>query len=189
MGDVTEQIQKPSKVEQLAPWVFEAIKMLGWSEYTHDKQLTALCWPHTDDCRGLKSVIGRSNAWCSGFWCGVMQKLGLPHTRSGSASSWRSYGEQCGYIFGAYLPCRHVTMNNHVTVFLWWEDENKKIAACLGANQSDKVSIALYNLSGNKAGFEEVVGGPRWPKGVAKTEGPYRPPGWSVGTKLGESTR
>lgn len=172
-----------------APWVAEAMKMLGWDENTHDKELTKLCWPHTKDCKYLSSVRGSSNAWCSGFWVGIMAKLSLPHTASGAAASWRNYGDKCGYIFGAFIPMQHKSGGNHITVFLWWIDEKKKIAACLGGNQSNKVSIAAYNLSGKKAGHDEVMGGPRWPGGRAQTKGPYQPKGWKVGTSLGSSTR
>jgi len=184
---------KPSdpldELKERAPWVFEAMTMLGWTESAKDKELTKLCWPATDDCKFLKSVIGTSNAWCSGFWCGIMELLKLKHTRSGSASSWRSYGESCGYIFGAFIPIQHTSGGNHITVFLWWIDKEKKIAACLGGNQSNAVSIAAYNLSGNKAGHEEVRGGPRWPNGLSETSGPYQPEGWKIGTSLGGSTR
>ena len=177
------------KLRRLAPWVFEAILMLGWTEFTHDKQLTKLCWPATDDCKELPSVIGRVYAWCSGFWCGIMKKLGLSHTQSGSASTWRKFGVKCGYIFGAFLPIRHKDGGNHITVFLWWINEKKKIAACIGGNQNNSVCIAEYNLSGNAAGHDQVMDSPRWPAGMPQTDGPYQPEGWSVGTKLGASTR
>lgn len=184
-----QQVGELDDLKKLAPWVFEALPMLGWTEHDHDKELTKLCWPATDDCKGLKTVIGAVNAWCSGFWCGVMERLGLKHTRSGSAASWRTFGVPCGYVFGAFLPLRHVSGGNHITVFLWWIDKEKMIAACIGANQLDAVSIAAYNLSGNSNGHDEVIPTPRWPKGINKTAKPFQPDGWVVGTKLGGSTR
>lgn len=187
--DPTEDPPKAlDHLKKLAPWVFEAMTMLGWDEVTNDKQLTALCWPATDDCKNLKTVIGKSQAWCSGFWCGVLERFKVKQPRSGAASSWRSYGVKCDFVFGAFIPIRHASGGNHITVFLWWIDEKKRIAACLGGNQGNKVSIAAYNLSGNDNGHDEVMGGPRFPKGMETPSSPYQPAGWKVGTKLGAST-
>lgn len=179
-----------STLKQSAPWVFKAVEMLGWHEETHDRELTKLCWPATRDCRDLDSVIGRRHAWCSGFWCGIMEGLKLPHPRSGRASSWQNWGEPCGFVFGAFLPLRHASGGNHICVFLWWIDQRNKIAACLGGNQGNRVSIAAYDLSGNDRGKESVISGPRWPFGyMPRSEMPCQPPGWKVGTELGASTR
>lgn len=173
----------------LCPHVFEAMKFLGYNEDTHDKELTKLCWPETDDCKYLKTTRGMSNAWCSGFWCGINARVGLPSTRSGGASSWRTFAIRCGYVFGAFLPIRHTNGSNHIAVFLWWIDKARMIAACLGGNQNNTVSIAAYNLSGNDKGHDEVINGPRFFKDRPLPTGPYQPKGWKVGTQLGSSTR
>ena len=52
--------------KRLAPHIFIGIRMLGWTEFNHDKELTKYGWPATTDCRSLTTVIGSSSAWCSG---------------------------------------------------------------------------------------------------------------------------
>lgn len=193
VSDVVEApIEKPAPelpLEQLAPWIFKGISMLGWTEFDHDKELAKFCWPATDDCKGLKSVIGSDNAWCSGWVCGCLEAVGIKGSRSGSASSYREWGEKCGFIFGSIVSIRHTGGGNHVGFFLWWIDEKKKTAALLSGNSGNAVTIGTYNLSGNAAGCDEVVTSPRWPKGLPRTAGPVQPQGWKVGTSIGASTR
>jgi len=178
-----------AEVKLLAPHIFIGMRMLGWDEFRHDKDLTKYVWPATDDCRGLHTVIGSNSAWCSGWACAVCKEAGLATTRSGSASSWQGFGVSCGYTFGAILPIQHKEGGHHVNFFLWWIDEANHIAACLGANQNNMVSIGAYNLSGNKRGHDEVITGPRWWANHAMTKGPYQPDGWKIGTSVGGSTR
>lgn len=191
---LTQVVIEPVKEETndelaLSPWIAKGITMLGWTEFDHDKELAKFCWPATDDCKGLKSVIGSDNAWCSGWVCGCLEAVGVRGSRSGSASSYRDWADACGYIFGAVVSIRHTGGGNHVGFFLWWIDEKKKIAAILSGNSGNAVTIGAYNLSGNAAGCDEVVTSPRWPKGMPKTKGPYQPTGWKVGTSVGSSTR
>lgn len=180
--------KEPSGTVSPTPWVLQGIKMLGWTEDEYDKELVAFCWPNTDDCRGLNSVRGSENAWCSGWVCGCLERAGIRGSRSGSADSYQKYGEECGFVFGAILPITHASGKHHVNFFLWWIDEKKTLAACLGGNQGNLVSIGAYDLSG-KLGADRVVPSPRWPKGWPKSLGPYKPDGWEVGTKIGSSTR
>ncbi len=155
-------------------WVKHLEGRIGWTEFNHDKEISK-GWPLV----GLpqyNTAIGSRHAWC-----GVAQALAFnsggikPPKGAAGARNWSVFGEKCDYICGAIISMRHAGGGNHVTCFLYWIDEKKKIAACLGGNQGNKYSIAAYNLSGNKAGHNEVIGGPRWPTGYPKTDYKYTP--------------
>lgn len=173
----------------IASWIAAGIKHLGFTEFSHDKFLSK-DWKYTTDCKGLTSTIGTSNAWCAAWVGGRLEETGHTSAKTGRAAGYRNWADPCGYIFGAILPLRHVGNNSHVTFFLWWIDEKNKIAACLGGNQSNGVRITAINISGNAKGHDEVVPSPRWPKGAPRTSGPYKPPGWAVGSnQIGGTTR
>lgn len=152
-------------------WVEHLEGRIGWSEFDHDRQI-AKDWPLCG--LSYKTVIGTTHAWC-GLACEIaLHSGGLkgPHGSAGAAS-WAKFGEPCSYICGAFLPIRHKSGGHHITVFLYWVDKDKRLAACLGGNQGDRYRVSTYNLSGNKAGHDEVVPGPRWPKGYPKTDFVY----------------
>lgn len=152
----------------MPPWVAYLLSRLGWTEYDHDKEI-AKDWPKV----GLdyKTVIGTSYAWCGLAAYMSLYVNGLRGPKGAAASrNWRQgWGEVCGYISGAFLPIRHANGSGHICVFLYWVDEAKKLAACLGGNQSNGYRISTFNLSGNKAGKDEVIGGPRWPLSYPQT--------------------
>lgn len=145
-----------------APWIGFFATRLGWTEFSHDKELSKY-WRHV----GLNytSVIGKRHAWCAMIEEAAMRSIGLKGSGSARAASYRAWGEPAlDYWFGCPISIQHPSKSNHITNFLYWVDKKRKIAACIGGNQGNAISIAKYNLSGNKNGHDEVMGGPRWPK-------------------------
>lgn len=149
------------KGKSIPPWVKWFDDRIGWTEFDHDKELSE-GWKYT----GLKytSVIGKSRAWCAMSGCTALETNGYLSVRSAAAKAFSRLGTKCDYVLGAFLPIRHANGHYHVTVFIAWKDFDKELAYCLGGNQSNKVCISVYNLSGNKHGHDEVLEcGPRWP--------------------------
>lgn len=176
-----EPTPAPEPVTGSAPrWVFRLLSRLGWTEFTHDK-LISVAWRL---CKlAYTTVIGKSHAWCGAACADALNFAGLPYPkRAAGAASWDStqdwadeWAEPCDFISGAFLPIRHAKGGRHITVFLYWIDKAKKIAACVGGNQNNGYRISAYNLSGNKAGHDQVIGTPMWPKGQPKTGWVYKP--------------
>lgn len=146
------------------PWMTWMEQRIGMNESDNDKEL-AECWKYTTYTPGQKAqtVRGRDFAWCAAIVCQALEVNGYKSTKSAAASSYRAYGTPCEFKYGAIISMRHATGSNHVTFFAGWADEAKKIAKCLGGNQSNSIKVSHYNLSGNKNDHDEVMGGPRWP--------------------------
>lgn len=142
------------------PWMTWLKQREGWTEFDHDKELSAY-WKYS----GLDytTVIGASHAWCALTINAALHDTGYKGNNRANASSFRTYGTPCGWVFGAIISIRHKDGSNHVTTFHHWADEKNKIAACLGGNQSQAIRISTYNLSGNENGHDEVLTTPRWP--------------------------
>lgn len=148
-----------------APWLRYLAPLIGLSESMF--KLNDILAPHWHQV-GLpqfKDLKGSVHAWCSLAADWAMFKAGIKGTGNAMALSWRTWGKSCPYWFGSVLGIRHASGGGHVTFFLYWVDESKKLAACLGGNQGDEVNVTVYNLSGNAKGHDEVVNGPRWPNG------------------------
>lgn len=151
-----------------AKWVGANIDLLGRKE--DDPKLNARYVPHwkNQGLPGYKTLVGNDHAWCSLREDADMLKVGVKGTKSAAAKSWSTWGDECPFWFGAALPIRHAKGGRHICDFLYWIDEKKKIAAVYGGNQSNRLSVAQVNLSGNDKGHDEVVPSPRWPKGYPK---------------------
>lgn len=148
-----------------SPWLRYLAPLIGLSEYMFKlNDILAPHWPQVG-LPQFKDLKGRDHAWCSLAADWAMFKAGIKGTANAMALSWRTWGKECPYWFGSVLGIRHASGGGHVTFFLYWVDESKRLAACLGGNQGDEVNVTVYNLSGNKAGKDEVVNGPRWPIG------------------------
>jgi hypothetical protein len=147
-----------------APWIKLGVSLLGMLE--HDPRLAKILvpWWKRVGLSSFSSLVGKNNAWCSLVMDYLIVQSGFKGTSNAMALSWRTWGKPCPYWFGSILGLRHASGGGHVTIFLYWIDEQRKIAACMGGNQSNAFNVTAYNLSGNRAGFEEVVNGPRWPK-------------------------
>lgn len=148
-----------------APWLRYLAPLIGLSESMFKlNDILAQHW-HQVGLPQFKDLKGSVHAWCSLAADWAMFKAGIKGTGNAMALSWRTWGKSCPYWFGSVLGIRHASGGGHVTFFLYWFDESKKLAACLGGNQGDEVNVTVYNLSGNAKGHDEVVNGPRWPNG------------------------
>jgi hypothetical protein len=143
-------------------WVKWFNERLGWTEFDHTKELAA-GWKWTQ-VKSYKTVIGSAYAWCAMSLNTALEENGLHGTMSAGAASFEHYGQRCDFKLGAILPIRHASGRHHVTIFIKWKNEKKKLAYCLGGNQNNAINISIYNLSGNKYEKDQVMrGGPRWP--------------------------
>ena len=145
-----------------APWVFANIDLLG--KHETDPELNKRYVPEwkLEGLPGYKTLAGNKHAWCSVRENADKRKVGVRGTNSAGASSWSKWGKKCPFWFGAALPIRHKSGGRHIADFLYWIDEKLEICAALGGNQSNRFSVAQVNISGNKYGHDELVGGPRW---------------------------
>jgi len=81
--------------------------------------------------------------WCSSFVCWCFEQVGIRSTRSKAASSWLTWGQECGLepgavvVFGKHDPDAKGT--GHVA-FLMGVDGDKVLV--LGGNQGDRVCMA-----------------------------------------------
>ena len=162
------QPQQPVVTDQEffgAKWVGSNIDLLG--RFEHDPILAARFVPGWKICGlpGYKTLVGADHAWCSLCANEDLRAAGIKGTNSAGARSWSNYGDETDYVFGAILPIKHRSGGRHVNVFLYWIDEKKKIAATKDGNRGNQYCIAETDLSGRG---DTLVGGPRWPKGVAK---------------------
>jgi hypothetical protein len=148
-----------------AKWVRLGVTLLGMIEADPKLAKILVPWWKRVGLSSFSSLIGKNNAWCSLVMDYLIVQAGFKGTSNAMALSWRTWGRVCPYWFGAILGLRHASGGGHVTIFLYWIDESRMIAACMGGNQSNAFNVTAYNLSGNRNGFEEVVNGPRWPKG------------------------
>ena len=150
-----------------APWIGSYSHLLGRDE--EDPALNAALVPEwaKEGLPGYKTLAGNEHAWCSVLVNASFRRLNIIGTNSAAAASWRTWGESCPYWFGSVLGIRHATGRGHVCYFLYWIDESKRVAACYGGNQNNKLSVAAYDISGNARGHDEPVNGPRWPKNYA----------------------
>jgi hypothetical protein len=142
-------------------WVKWFEDRLGWNETKNDKELSK-GWKYTN-VPFYKSVKGKDRSWCAMSLCTALEESGYEGTHDAAAASFSFCGVKCGFIKGALLPIRHKNGGRHVNIFLYWVDEKQKLAMCLGGNQGNAISKAVFNLSGNDAGHDEIVNGPRWP--------------------------
>lgn len=138
-----------------APWLTQARKYLGQREIPgprHNAFILRL-W-------GLIRATYRDDEtpWCAGFVGGVLEEVGLRSTRSASSLSYLTWGDKLsGPVEGA-IAVKRRKGGGHVT-FVAGSD-GKGGLWCIGGNQSDAVTLALYPA----AVFEAF----RWPSGVAK---------------------
>lgn len=99
----------------------------------------------------------KNEAWCSAAQNWALGTTGFKRTNSAAAKSFATYGAACEFKRGAIIVIQHPAGNHHVTQFSHWVDESKKIASCLGGNQSNSVRYSNYDFN------KEKVLGCRWP--------------------------
>jgi len=95
---------------------------------------------------GMSSIDNDETSWCSVFvnWCAF--RAGYEYTRSASARSWLSIGEEI-YIprLGDIVVFWRESLSSwkgHVGIFI---AQNENTVFCLGGNQGDKVQISEYD--------------------------------------------
>ncbi len=162
-GEPTNPIPDAAKIEKPqwnSPWVFANLDLLGRDET--DAELNARYVPEWKK-EGLdyRSLAGNDRAWCSLRMNADMRKVGIKGTDSAAATSWRDWGEPCGYVFGAVLPISHPSGGHHVCNFLYWIDNAKGLACTLDGNKSNRFALNVTDLSRNG---DKVFPSPRWPK-------------------------
>lgn len=81
--------------------------------------------------------------WCSSFVCWCFEQVGIRSTRSKSASSWRTWGQPCGFepgavvVFGKNDPDAKGT--GHVAFLMGIDGDDVLV---LGGNQGNRVCMA-----------------------------------------------
>lgn len=91
-----------------------------------------------------------NKAWCAATQCCMLRKTGYKDPNSAAAMGFIKYGTPCEYKKGALIVMEHPDGGHHVTQFSHWIDEKKKLAMCLGGNQSNMVKFSQYNFNVEK---------------------------------------
>lgn len=148
-----------------APWIGSFLHLLG--KHETDAALNAALVPEwaKEGLPGYKTLAGNTHAWCSVLVNASFRKQGVPGTNSAAAASWSKWGVKCPFWFGAVCDFRHSSGGRHVGYFLYWIDKSRGVAAVYSGNSGNRLCVAAYNISGNKSGHDELVSGPRGPRG------------------------
>lgn len=157
---IPEVIEPASGAYFGAPWIGANIDLLGRDET--DPVLNARYVPEwkLEGLPGYKTLAGNTYAWCSVRANADRRKVGIKGTNSAAAASWSSWGKRCPFWFGAALDIEHRGGGRHISDFLYWIDEKKKVCATLDGNRGNKFCVARTDLSGSG---DTLVSGPRWP--------------------------
>jgi len=128
--------------EVAVPWLERAKSYIGTKEIPGPKHnaLVLKWWsliraPFTDD----------ETPWCAGFVGGVLEELGIRSTRSASSLSYLTYGQPLTEPVPGAIAVKRRKGGGHVT-FVAGSD-GKGGLWCVGGNQSDAVTMALYPAS------------------------------------------
>lgn len=152
----------PAIILGICPWVDWFAQRYGWKESNPaQNKLLSKGWKYVK--LAFTTITGSSHAWCAMSANSALIETGYLSTGSAAAVSFRKLGNPCQYVYGAFLPITHKSGQHHITIFLGWKDDLKRIAYCLGGNQADSITVSEYNLSGNASGHDEAIPGPRWP--------------------------
>lgn len=137
------------------PWLPVAWEELGVAEVPGPAANQRITEYHQTTTLG---AVSDEVAWCSAFMCWCMEQCGITHTNSARARSWLQWGTarlvpEPGDIVvlkrGASDAGPEVTdAQGHVGLYLgltWLAGEPAILV--LGGNQSNRVSIAPYQLT------------------------------------------
>ncbi len=145
----------------LHPWRKWFSDRLGWTEFNHDKELSA-GWPLV----GLPqyhTVIGMAHAWCGMALATALSSAGYAFPKSAAgAHNWDHYGTAIdwkthGIPLGAVVRIKHHTGGAHVTTADRNHSAGETILDALGGNQGDSIRVSRFNVSGNHAGHDEIM--------------------------------
>ncbi len=138
-----------------APWMDLAIAEIGVKEKPGIGDNQRIIEYHAvTTLRAKKDSV----PWCASFVSWVLEKSGIPSTRSASSLSYKKYGQTLkSPVKGCIVVFAHKAKpgTGHVTFFDSLTNEGKLL--CLGGNQADQVKYSEYST-------DELVGF-RWPKG------------------------
>lgn len=155
-----KKMEETMETKLNAPWVKWFDDRIGWTEFTHDKELSK-GWKYTN-VPSYKTVIGSNYAWCAMALCTALEENGYKGTKNAAAKSFVSLGLPCELVDGAIVVIKHTSGRHHVTLFNGWFNKEKKLMLGKGANQSNAVNVTKFNVSGNKNGCDEIIA-IRWP--------------------------
>ncbi len=144
-----------------APWIGSNIDLLGLNE--RDPVLNKRLVPEwAKEGLDYKTLSGNDHAWCSVLVNADFRKLKIKGTDNAGAVSWKKYGRECPFWFGAVLPIEHQSGGRHVNRFLYWIDKDARLCATLDGNRGDTFCVAKTNLA---RGGDILDSSPRWPIG------------------------
>lgn len=141
----------PDQVQDKTPWMTWLRHYLGEPEVTgaDPTDFDRMVFAHTN-YGGLKDKM---QPGCAATACAALEETGFASTHSAAALSFADYGMPCDLQPGCVVVFQwkdgthHVTFCDHIV--------NDTFVACLGGNQSHKVSIAQYS--------REYIIATRWP--------------------------
>lgn len=146
------------------PWRDWFVARLGWTEFTHDKELS-VGWKLTKYCKSYKTVIGEEHAWCGMSLATALDSCGYAYPEQcETASEWDKYGEAIdrskdGIPQGAIITIRHANGGRHVTTANRRHEVGEAVLEALGGNQSSSINITTYSLAPGRDSIVAV----RWP--------------------------
>ena len=129
------------------PWHTKLLSVLGMYELLPSGQVNPLVtemFTHTTYPTKL------NEAWCAAAECWALELTGYKSTHDASAISFKDYGTPSEYKKGAIVVIEHPSGGHHVTQFVDWADDKKKLARCLGGNQSDHVKYSIFDFNVDK---------------------------------------
>jgi hypothetical protein len=96
---------------------------------------------------------------CAATLCCALEECGFRSPHSARAADFIHYGiDVTGRdLIGSIIVIRHASGAHHVTTFDGWVDKSKGLMRARGGNQNHRVCVAVYNVSGNKHGHDEIV--------------------------------
>jgi uncharacterized protein (TIGR02594 family) len=86
---------------------------LGWSERTHDRELSK-GWQYAGHST-WKTIVGIERAWCAMFVNFALHETGYKGNGRADAKSFKTYGTPCEDKYGAILVIQHANGRHHVT--------------------------------------------------------------------------
>lgn len=132
-------------------WLANARALVGLREIVgsvHEPKVVAFF-----AAAGHPEIHDDETAWCAAFVGAMLAGASIAGTRSLSARSYERWGTAVtraearpGDVVTFYRGATPADWEGHVAFFLAWADGGKKVQV-LGGNQSNSVSIALYDAS------------------------------------------
>lgn len=123
-------------------WLDIALKEIGQKEMAGTKANPRIALYHSTTALQAASD---EVSWCSSFVCWVLEKVGVPSTRSAAARSFLMWGQAAQVPF---VGCVVVISRGgdptkgHVG---FWIAENDEQVFILGGNQDDEVNVRGYD--------------------------------------------